>query len=263
METNTYVDIATTVAWQGRPYEELRPKAKDATAKGRPSNVRSEWEKRIQHWQTEYHQNATPLEGLDLEDIKIGALILIYPIPGMAVWNTLQACYELDRVICASPELHETVSGWEEIPVFRYLESLVVKGKWEKSLGDIKLAISKKKDQTEHSIDYPSIISKNPGKKDKKRKNINLQQLMEGLDKRISAIKCGVDRLEDLWWELKRTFSQHMKDSVFARKMLDTIGKSIAGKFSMISKALEEIESTPLISSEHSNSGLFQLLIFG
>lgn len=246
INVNTYVDIATTIASQGRPYGELRWKCKDPTTKSdfvEPRNGRSEWEERIEYWKNKFPDNGTPIEQCaDLKDIEIGTIILQQPIPGMAVWNVLQACYELDRIIFASPKDRKIVAGWEKLPVFEYLDDIQVTEYWKNSLAEFTKEWKRLAEESNEG-DF-----KKPGRKvGSKRRNKKLSSL----DDRISDIRRSVDRLEDLWSKLHRTFSQNMKGSMVARNMLDAIGKSIESKFSMIGSALtgeenKEVPNDPL-----------------
>ncbi|CAG8970910.1 hypothetical protein HYALB_00000889 [Hymenoscyphus albidus] len=248
IRVNTYVDIATTLARQPRPHREPRTNSKDVMARGNFTDIwsiRSDWEKRIKRWQEEVHGRRTSIKSINLRDMRIGTLFLQHPIPGVAVWNIFQACYEIDRIVCSRPKLRQVITGWEELPMLQYLDNPEIKECWKESLGDMRAAISENKSHAEQPTENEFLRFEKDGDRKKNRKR-------PGVEEHISAISYGVDNLEDLWYELSKSFqvSPDMKDAVHTKEILDAIVTSIVRKFAMISTALKDESSNAVTTGD-------------
>ncbi len=100
-----------------------------------------EWQRRISSWRNHFiatHPNQNPdgvinLNHLDELDLEI--FFLAAPVPGFALWELMQACYEVDRAICGLTEAERAeILLWQDIKPLKYLQSERLKGSWKSEL---------------------------------------------------------------------------------------------------------------------------------
>ncbi|KAI2624155.1 hypothetical protein GGR54DRAFT_563921 [Hypoxylon sp. NC1633] len=101
-----------------------------------------EWQGRLIEWGKEFDSsidsdtpNNIELLRKDPEKLELGLFFQVHPIAAFSLWNVLQACYELDRVICGTTkEDRVKIMEWQKWRPFQYLLSQEVISLWGEKL---------------------------------------------------------------------------------------------------------------------------------
>jgi hypothetical protein len=214
----SYIQLATAIDGQDcnpTPQQRAVYSYHDALQSDAADDIySSEWFQRTKSFFKQFARSnaqATTLTTWEMvEDLDFGAFFLAHPVAAYSLWHLLQACYELDRVVCgSSPENLRVVESWESLKPFLYLKSKKVRTKWSKSLKLLKTEI-------EHG---------------------DLEG--EPLLRRLYDILCGVERLENSLADLKENFLANLKDMKFVDKMLEKIATVVEDRCCMIEDLLK------------------------
>lgn len=159
-----------------------------------------------------------------VEDLDFGAFFLAHPVEAYSLWHLLQACYELDRVVCgSSQEELRLVASWESLKPFVYMRSKKVRTKWNKSLRLLKKEIEC------GALEGDTLV------------------------RRLYDILCGVERLQNSAAALTDNFSANLKGMKFVDKMLDKVDDVVESRCSMITTLLKLEDSQE--TSRHETEG--------
>jgi len=160
-----------------------------------------------------------------VEDLDFGAFFLAHPVAAYSLWHMLQACYELDRVICGtSVEELKTIATWQRLKPFIYLKSKKVRQKWGESLKSLKKQIEC------GALDGEELMSK------------------------LNEILFGVERLEHSLAEMQDNFKINLKDMKYADKMLEKVADVVEERRRMIVDLLHLEDSEPVSGSDGETS---------
>jgi hypothetical protein len=168
-----------------------------------------------------------------VEDLDFGAFFLAYPVEAYSLWHFLQACYELDRVVCgSSQEDLRLVEKWESLKPFVYMRSKKVQAKWSKSLKHLKKEI-------ECGALHGDVLVQT-----------------------LYSILCGVEKLQNFSAALADNFSVNLKDVKFVDKMLDKVADTVEDRSSMIANILklEDSQETSRQEAEDSSDEALGML---
>ncbi|RDW56342.1 hypothetical protein BP5796_13253 [Coleophoma crateriformis] len=158
-----------------------------------------EWQYRLKNWEEEFGQDIESLyhEIASCErmphQLEIGMLFQVHPIAAFSLWNLLQACYALDKVICGSstPE-SDKLQEWQSWRPLQYLLSEDVTATWVDSLAA-----------------FSSKIKLSTSKFDKEAEAIRLYEMAEGFQSLEEARKTLVsvfqgnrDNMSCSYWTL-------------------------------------------------------------
>ncbi|CAG8956981.1 hypothetical protein HYFRA_00012460 [Hymenoscyphus fraxineus] len=249
IRVDTYVDIATTLAWQPRPYGELRTNSKDAMAGGNSTSIgslRQDWEKRIKRWQEEDPGRGTSITSTNLTHISIGTLFLQHPVPGWRFGIFCKHAMNSTVLYARVQTLSNSSYDGRSCLCCNIWTTLKLKNAGKNLSG--RCGQQSRKRKTDRDLRFEK-----DGDRKKNRKR-------PGVEERVSAISYGVDNLEDLWYVLSESFqvSPDMKDAVDTKEILDAIGTSLVRKFSMISRALKD-ESSNAVTTDDSIQSISNL----
>jgi hypothetical protein len=176
----------------------------------------SEWQERIMLWH-ELATPTTPSSEENLDQLDFGSFFLAHPVPAFALWQVLQACYELDRAVCGNTEIElGEITSWERLAPFNYLGDSTSQLKWQISL---KLL--------ERQISDPNFIP-SPTK----------SWVLIMYD-----ILLGVERFESTFESLQENFSFNLPGEKFASWMIARIEEGASRRFLMIDRLLKLSES--------------------
>lgn len=102
----------------------------------------SEWQNRLVGWGADFDkkfgQDIQALyDRVDLyekapEDLELGLFFLAHPVSAFALWHVLQACYELDKLICGNSK--SNINEWQSWRPFQYLLSTEIVSAWQTNL---------------------------------------------------------------------------------------------------------------------------------
>lgn len=100
-----------------------------------------EWQCRLKKWGEEFDSRVSNIhDTIELHqhsptELELGCLFQAHPILAFSLWHVLQACYELDRLICGTtiPERKEIIK-WQDWRPFQYLLSPEIKTSWRDKL---------------------------------------------------------------------------------------------------------------------------------
>jgi hypothetical protein len=181
-----------------------------------------EWFQRTKLFLERFSQSDTCSKTLKswgmVEDVDLGEFFLAYPIAGYSLWNILQACYNLDGIICAnSAEELEQIKRWQIYKPFVYFKDKKRKihGKWEKSLQLLKKEIEC------GFLEGDPVVQK------------------------LYGILLGVERLENASKALVDDFSANLKGLKFVDDMLKKIGAVVDDRRRMIAEILNLDDNKP------------------
>jgi hypothetical protein len=162
-----------------------------------------------------------------VEDLDLGEFFLAHPIAGYSLWNMLQACYGLDRIICAnSAREMEKVERWQTYKPFIYFKDKdkKIRGKWRKSLKLLKKEIE------------CGFLEGDP------------------LVQKLYGILIGVERLESASKALEDNFSANLKGLKYVNDMLDKIAKVVDDRHRMIAENLKLEDNNPGFVNDNEGS---------
>jgi hypothetical protein len=189
-----------------------------------------EWFQRTKSFFQQLARQDKPVTALTtwemVEDLDFGAFFLAHPVAAYSLWHLLQACYELDRVVCGtSPEEIRKLESWQLLKPFVYLKSRKIRSNWTRSLKLLK-------------------------------KEIECGDL-EGdrLVRTLYDILRGVERLVTSSTALKDNFSVNLRDMKFVDEMLEKVARVVDNRCSMIADLLklEDSQEPSRHESESSN----------
>jgi exonuclease V gamma subunit len=190
-----------------------------------------EWFQRTQHFQEKFAQSAAHSKTLDswemVEALDLAEFFLAHPIAGYSLWNMLQACFELDRVICAnSAQELDRVERWQLYKPFIYFKDKEkkIRGKWKKSLKLLKKEIEC------GFLEGDSLVQK------------------------LYGILSGVERLESAFRALEDDFPVNLKGLQFVDDMLKKIATVVEDRRRMIAEILRLDDSNPGLASDSEGS---------
>jgi hypothetical protein len=186
----------------------------------------TEWFKRTKSFLEKHSNPDSPdvkLEDLKkVEDLEFSAFFIQHPIPAFALWQFLQACYSLDRVVCINPLSYENsrradetkVQGWEKLLPFQYLNASSskdgrIRKKWIESMGQLKKEIES------NALEGERLVS------------------------RLYDMYTGIDRLQSSLSGLRLGFGESQKDLKFKREMLDKAANVVEERLKITSTVLK------------------------
>ncbi|PMD60962.1 uncharacterized protein K444DRAFT_662928 [Hyaloscypha bicolor E] len=186
----------------------------------------TEWFKRTKSFLEKHSNPDSPdvkLEDLKkVEDLEFSAFFIQHPIPAFALWQFLQACYSLDRVVCINPLSYEDirradetkVQGWEKLLPFQYLNASSskdgrIRKKWIESMGQLKKEIES------NALEGERLVS------------------------RLYDMYTGIDRLQSSLSGLRLGFGESQKDLKFKREMLDKAANVVEERLKITSTVLK------------------------
>lgn len=180
-----------------------------------------EWFQRTKSFLEKFSQSDAHPKTLNswdmVEDLDLGEFFLAHPISGYSLWNMLQACYDLDRIICGnSAQDMERVEKWQTYKPFIYFKDKdkKIRDKWRKSLKLLKKEIE------------CGFLEGDP------------------LVQKLYGILIGVERLESAFEALEDNFSANLKGLKYVDDMLDKIAKVVDDRRRMIAENLK-LDSNP------------------
>jgi hypothetical protein len=190
----------------------------------------SEWFQRTKSFFKQFARqdsHATTLTTWEMvEDLDFGAFFLAHPVAAYSLWHLLQACYDLDRIVCgSSQEELRIVESWQSLKPFVYLKSKKIRAKWIKSLKLLK-------------------------------KEIECGDLEgDSLVRTLYDLLCGVERLDNSSVELTENFSINLRNMKFVDTMLEKVAIVVEDRRCMIADLLklEDSQETSRHESESSS----------
>jgi len=190
-----------------------------------------EWFQRTKSFLEKFAQSDAYPKTLDswslVEDLHLGEFFLAHPIAGYSLWNMIQACYDLDAIICAnSGQEMKRVERWQTYKPFIYFKDKdkKIREKWRKSLKLLK-------------------------------KEIELGFLeADPLVQKLCRIFHGIERLESALRALADNFSANLEGLKYVDDMLDKITKVVDDRRRMIAEILKLDDSNPRSESDSEGS---------
>ncbi|KAL5317113.1 hypothetical protein ACEPPN_014207 [Leptodophora sp. 'Broadleaf-Isolate-01'] len=192
-----------------------------------------EWFQRTKDYLKQYAQPDTNPRALEdwgmIENLEFGEFYLAHPIAGHGLWHFLDACHQLDRVVCGvSARDLSVVESWRAMTPFRYLKAKKIRIKWDKSLNVLKKEIQ------------CGILEG------------------EALVTKLYSILCGVERLENSFAALEESFAANLRGLQFMEEMVGKARKVVVERRGMIAGGLniedggqsQEIETESEISGD-------------
>jgi len=197
----------------------------------------TEWFKRTRSFLEKHSNPDSPglrLENLDkVEDLEFGSFFIEHPIAAFALWQFLQACYALDRIVCINPLSYENdrradetkLLGWEKLPPFQYLNACSskdgkIRKKWIESIGQLKKEIES------GALEGDMLVS------------------------RLYDMYIGIDRLQSSVSGLRLGFDESLKGLKFKREMLDRAANVVEERLRITSLVLKLDRSKPISAPE-------------
>ncbi|KAK9773323.1 hypothetical protein SCAR479_10052 [Seiridium cardinale] len=114
-----------------------------------------EWQGRLTEWGNEFDNGSVSdihhhikLLQQNSEELELGHFFQVHPIAAFSLWHVLQACYELDRIICGAQN-RITIAQWQKWRPFQYLLSLEIRTLWQKRLRILSSEARKSTDKLE------------------------------------------------------------------------------------------------------------------
>jgi hypothetical protein len=196
----------------------------------------TEWFKRTRSFLEKHSSPDSPyikLESLEkVEDLEFGAFFIEHPIAAFALWQFLQACYGLDRVVCINPLSYEDVrhadenriKDWETLPPFQYLNAFSsrdgkIRRKWTTSMEQLKKEIN------HGALEGEMLVS------------------------RLYDMYNGIDRLQSSMSGLKDVFEENLKGLKFRREMLERAENVVEERVKILSLVLKLDTNKPAATS--------------
>ncbi|RFU27870.1 hypothetical protein B7463_g8458, partial [Scytalidium lignicola] len=190
----------------------------------------TEWRERIISWYEQAVQHTATVLSSErhLDQLEFGSLFLAHPIAAFSLWQVLQSCYGLDRVVCG---MTDEVISWQNLPPFQYFRDSDIHAQWQESLRHLRERI----------------------------KNRDLNSGTDSWEYKMYEILRGVEKFESSFDALKENFSVNLVDVNFASWMIDRIDNDIGKRFAMITDLLrfkeQELETIrPTDSSDNENT---------
>jgi hypothetical protein len=188
----------------------------------------SEWFQRTKLFFKQFakqQKHVTALTSWEMvEDLDFGAFFLAHPVAAYSLWHLLQACYELDRVVCGfSHEELPKVEKWQLLKPFVYLRARKISTQWVKSLKFLK-----------EQIECGALEG-------------------DELVRTLYDILCGVEKLIASSAALKDVFAVHLRDMIFVDEMLQKVNTVVDDRCGMIAAHLK-LEDSKEISRQESES---------
>ncbi|CAG8949672.1 hypothetical protein HYFRA_00003990 [Hymenoscyphus fraxineus] len=96
-----------------------------------------QWQCRLTKWGDEFDHDVKSLHDQvarceqEPEKLEIGLFFQTHSIAAFSLWHLLQACYELDKLICV---ISAPVSEWQDLRPFEYLKSKDIMSIWRRNL---------------------------------------------------------------------------------------------------------------------------------
>jgi hypothetical protein len=173
----------------------------------------NEWLQRTKSYLEIYSQpNAAPIALKTwqlIEDVDFGAFYLTHPIAGYSLWNMLEACYELDRIVCGNSKKDmEMLLKWKKMKPFVYLRSKKIGEKWTASLLLLKAQIE------DGTLEGAALVS------------------------RLLDLLRGVERLESALAAIDENFADNLLGLKFVDRILTLISRAVDDRRQMISELL-------------------------
>jgi hypothetical protein len=202
----------------------------------------TEWFERTRSFLEKHPNPDSPyvkLESLEkVEDLEFGTFFIEHPIAAFALWQFLQACYALDRVVCINPLSYEDdrnadenrTKDWETLLPFQYMNACSskdgkIRQKWTTSIKQLK-------------------------------KEINHGALKgEMLVTRLYDMYTGIDRLKSSVSALRDSFDESLKGIKFRREMLDRAENVVKERVKILSLVLKLEQNKPAPPSARKSVG--------
>jgi hypothetical protein len=157
-----------------------------------------------------------------VEELDFGAFFLAHPVAAYSLWHLLQACYDLDRVVCGCSQ--EELAKRKAMKPFVYLRAKRIRIQWVKSLKHLK-----------EKIECGTLEG-------------------DELVRTLYDILCGVERLVASSTALKENFAVNLRDMIFVDKMLQKVTTFVDDRCGMIAAHLKLEESQETSRQENESS---------
>jgi hypothetical protein len=202
----------------------------------------TEWFERTRYFLGKHSSLDPPdvkLESLDkVEDLEFGAFFIEHPIAAFALWQFLQACYALDRVVCINPISYKDVRNadenrvkdWETLPPFQYMNACSSKD------GKIRRKWTTSMEQLRKEINHGALEG-------------------EMLVTRLYDMYTGIDRLKSSVSALRDSFDESLKGLKFKREMQDRAENVVQERIKILSLVLKLDQNKPSTTSAGGNVG--------
>jgi hypothetical protein len=202
----------------------------------------TEWFERTRSFLVKHSSLDSPdvrLESLEkVEDLEFGAFFIEHPIAAFALWQFLQACYALDRVVCINPLSYEDlrnadenrIKDWETLPPFQYMNASSSKD------GKIRRKWTTSMEQLRKEINHGALEG-------------------EMLVTRLYDMYNGIDRLKSSVSALRDSFDESLKGIKFRREMLDRAENVVKERVKILSQVLKLDQNRPTPSSVSESVG--------
>ncbi|OTB01274.1 hypothetical protein M426DRAFT_14583 [Hypoxylon sp. CI-4A] len=104
-----------------------------------------EWKGRLVEWIEGFDDDSISVLREDVksheknpEELEIGRIFQADPVAAFSLWNVLQSCYQLDKIICGTKvQNRPVIAEWHKRRPFQYLLSQDIVLSWEKNLHDL------------------------------------------------------------------------------------------------------------------------------
>lgn len=202
----------------------------------------TEWFERTRSFLVKHSSLDSPdvkLESLEkVEDLEFGAFFIEHPIAAFALWQFLQACYALDRVVCINPLSYEElrnadenrIKDWETLPPFQYMNACSSKD------GKIRRKWTTSMEQLRKEINHGALEG-------------------EMLVTRLYDMYNGIDRLKSSMSALRDSFDESLKGIKFRREMLDRAENVVKERVKILSLVLKLDQNKPAPPSASESVG--------
>jgi hypothetical protein len=175
-----------------------------------------------------------------IENLEFGPFFLSHPVAAYALWQMLEAFYDLDYVVCGtSEEALATIEQWKEVPPFIYLntkrgkEARNIRAKWADSLQQLKKEIEC------GDLEGEELIS------------------------RLTNILVKVQKMERAFDAMKENFAESLKGMVFVPDMIEKVGNVVEERRRVIMDLLrpgDDENQAPTSDIESKNGMYFSAL---
>jgi hypothetical protein len=174
-----------------------------------------EWHDRLSKWEEDFDLDTKAIYNeiaacrTNPTKLDLGLFFQAHSIPAFSLWHVLQACYELDYLICKASR--EEMMKWHSWRPFRYLLSDEIMGKWEDNLRS-----------------FSSEVERSTERHQK-----------EDVATRLHKMEEAVQSLEEALLILRSVFESRRKDMECSYWMLELVQKSVDKRCLIINGGLD------------------------